>query len=226
MDVQVLQHVPHEGPGAIADWADARGHRLRVVRLDCDEELPAAEDVELLVVLGGPMGVDDTGACPFLADERALIRAVHDEGAVLGICLGAQQLAAALGAPVGPHGEAEIGWFPVAATEAASDSPLSVLGERYVPLHWHGDSFALPDGATLLATSEACHTQAYAVDGSLGLQYHLEVTPADVAAYVDATPEWPEGAWIQPPADVRAGGDCEHLQEGLFAALDWLVDED
>lgn len=225
MDVHVCQHVPHEGPGAIADWADARGHDLRIVRLDRGEELPDPDDVSLLVVMGGPMGVYDTDEFPFLAEERGLIRTVHEEAPVLGVCLGAQQLAAALGAPVGPHGDAEIGWFPVEATEdgVAPESPLAALGETYEPLHWHGDSFALPDDATLLATSEACHTQAFAVDGSLGLQYHLEVTPSDVARFLEASDDLPEGPWIQSPGRIRAGGAYERLHEGLFDALDWLV---
>jgi GMP synthase-like glutamine amidotransferase len=170
------------------------------------------------------MGVYDDDAYPFLEPERALVRAVHGEGAVLGICLGAQQLAAALDAPVGPHGDAEIGWFPVEATEAAADSPLAPLGDDYVPLHWHGDSFAVPDGATLLATSEACHTQAFAIERSLGLQYHLEVTPEDVAAYVEATGDWPEGPWVQSPLTIIDGGDYDRLHDGLYAALDWLVE--
>lgn len=221
MDVHYVQHVPFEGPAGIADWAAARDHHLSGTHLFDGETLPRPGTPDALVVMGGPMGVGDVDEYPFLRDERDLVRAVHERGTpILGVCLGAQLLASALGAEVYPHEKREIGWFPVTATDAAADSPLAPLGESYTPLHWHGDTFDLPDDAALLATSEACRNQAFVAGNSLGLQFHLEATPDSVHTLVDATGTLPDGEWVQSRDELLAGGDFDSLREGLFAVLD------
>jgi len=227
MQMQYLQHVPFEGPGALREWASTRGHEFAGTLLFEGDPLPGADAVDLLVVLGGPMGVGDDEAHPWLRTERAVIREVLAAGGqVVGVCLGAQQLAAALGTDVQPHDRSEIGWFPVEATDAAAETCFRVLPAEYPVLHWHGDRFAVPADATLTATSEACQNQAFVgADGrALGLQFHLEATPESVQRLVDATGELPEGAWVQSREQLLdAGAPYEQLHENLFALLDAFV---
>jgi len=179
MRIHVLQHVRHEGPGSIQAWARARGHALRRTR-QCDREpLPAPDELDWLVVMGGPMGVDDDAAHPWLPAEKRLIdETIGARKRVLGICLGAQLVAQVLGAHVTRATHREIGWFPVRRAEGALASPFgSVVPAETLAFHWHSDTFDLPPGAIRLARSEACENQAYDWGGRvLGLQYHLEVT--------------------------------------------------
>lgn len=217
MRVHLLQHVPFEGPAHLADWAGARGHTLAITRLYIDEALPALADFDRLITLGGPMGVGDTADHPWLAAERELLGTAIAAGkSVVGICLGAQQIAAALGAEVRRNAQREIGWFGIRLTQEAQALPLCAgCPERFTVLHWHGDTFALPAGAIRLASSDACAEQGFLYDGRvLALQCHLEATPESVAALCqhaaeDLRAEGPfvqDAPWIlapQPQRDAR-----------------------
>jgi len=179
----VLQHVAHEGPGTIARVLADSGIDIAVTRLDLSEPLPDPAGVGGLVVMGGPMGVHDEADHPWLVPERALIRDAVDNGApVLGVCLGAQQLAAALGGEVATGPIEEVGPGQVELTPEGRRDP--VLGPEYhglsgtsVPcVHWHRDTFTLPFGAAHLAASRAYPHQAFRVgDRAYGLQFHVEV---------------------------------------------------
>jgi GMP synthase-like glutamine amidotransferase len=127
--------------------------------------------------MGGPMSVNDEAAFPWLVAEKRFVRDVIEAGIpVLGICLGAQVIANALGARVLPNPEKEIGWFPIQAT--AADGPAFTFPESTTVFHWHGETFELPPGAVRLAKSEACANQAFQIgDKVIGLQFHLETTP-------------------------------------------------
>lgn len=185
MLLQVIQHVPFEGPACIADWAQSKGHQLRMTRMFADDPLPQTEQFDWLIVMGGPMGVADEAQCPWLGGEKRLIRdAIEQNKTVLGICLGAQLIAACLGARVFPNQHKEIGWFPVHKVKGSENTPLGrVLPDEIEALHWHGDTFGLPNGAVHLARSDACLHQAFAVgDRVLALQFHLEMTPASAEA--------------------------------------------
>lgn len=234
MRVHVLQHVPFEPPGAVEQWAADRGHDCTITHLHAGESLPAVEDLDWLVVLGGPMGVHDTEEYPWLAAERALVAdAIDADRAVLGICLGAQQVAAALGADVYPASTPEIGWFPIEATAEASGSPLfDALGDSYDALHWHGDTFDLPEGATRMARTEACPNQAFVYDDRVvGLQFHLESTPDAVAELLANTDDLPAGPRVQDASTIRDGTHrTAALEPRLYALLDnlereWRTDE-
>jgi GMP synthase (glutamine-hydrolysing) len=179
----VLQHVAHEGPGTIARVLADSGMDVAVTRLDLSEPLPDLAGLAGLVVMGGPMGVHDGDDHPWLAPERALIRDAVDNGTpVLGVCLGAQQLAAALGAEVTTGPIEEVGPGQVELTAEGRRDP--VLGPEYhglsgtaVPcVHWHRDTFTLPPGAVHLAATRAFPHQAFRFgDGAYGLQFHVEV---------------------------------------------------
>ncbi len=140
---------------------------------------------DLLIVLGGPIGVYETRDYPFLAEEIAAIGArLQAKKPTLGICLGAQMMAAALGAPVGPGPGREIGYAPLTLTEAGQNAPLAALRGVDV-LHWHGDAFGLPEGAVSLASTPLCPHQAFALDKyALALQFHAEVEPAALESWL------------------------------------------
>jgi GMP synthase (glutamine-hydrolysing) len=175
----VLQHIACEPPAAFEDELRSRGLDLARVELDEGEPLPDWREFPAIVVMGGPMGAYDEGDHPWLAAEKRLLReAVEADVPVWGVCLGAQLLAAALGARVYPGERPEVGLLPVELTPAASSDPvLREAPSTFPTLQWHGDSFDLPDGATLLASSPAYPHQAFRVGRSYGLQFHLEVTP-------------------------------------------------
>lgn len=174
-----VQHVPYEGPGLIARAASARGLQLRLCHPYHGESLPSLEELDGLVVMGGPMGVADTAEHPHLARESELIAALARAGRpVLGVCLGAQLLAYSLGASVYQGEQAEIGCGAVSLTEAGREDPvLGSVGAATLPvMHWHRDTFALPADASLLASSELFPHQAFRVgEHAYGLQFHVEV---------------------------------------------------
>jgi GMP synthase (glutamine-hydrolysing) len=190
----VLQHIACEPPAAYEDELRERGLDLVRVELDEGERIPERGDFAAIVVMGGPMGAYEDDQHPWLAGEKRYIRdAVERDVPVWGVCLGAQLLAASLGARVYRGPEPEVGLLPVELTEAAAGDP--VFGDAppsFPTLQWHGDTFDLPDGATLLARSPAYPSQAFRVGRSYGLQFHVEVTPelatqwGDVPAYADS----------------------------------------
>jgi len=206
----VLQHVSFEGPGAIALAVRDAGATLTVVRIDRGEPVPAADSLDGiggLVVMGGPMSVHDP--LDWLSEERCLLRAAVEAGLpVLGVCLGAQQLAAALGGEImaGPIPECGVG--EVHLTAEAVDDP--VFGPAPTPLpcvHWHGDTFTLPRGAVRLAQNEAYENQAFRVGRcAYGLQFHVEVNAALVAHW---GPHLPDGVFVRASdvAHVSRTGD-------------------
>ena len=187
MTVHYLQHVPFEGLGAVEDWCATRGHAVTVTRL-FEEPLPSRFEGDLLVVLGGPMNIYEEDRFPWLAAEKAFLRgAIADGARVLGICLGAQLLSDVLGGQVLRNPEREIGWYPVELTVEAGMIPgFDRLPRHFDALHWHGDTFSIPEGAMRLARSEACADQAFAWDGGrvMGLQFHLEETAESLALLV------------------------------------------
>ena len=177
--VFALRHVAFEDLGSFGPVLAERGYAIRYAEAGYDDLVvvdPLADD--LLVVLGGPIGVYEDEAYPFIRDELTMLRARLDAGrAVLGICLGCQMLAQALGGKVYPGGCKEIGWGPLTLTTAGRDSPLAALADGTPVLHWHGDTFELPTGATLLASTDVYPHQAFAWGPrALGLQFHLETT--------------------------------------------------
>ncbi|MDH4120709.1 MAG: gamma-glutamyl-gamma-aminobutyrate hydrolase family protein [Deltaproteobacteria bacterium] len=199
--VYVLQHLPIEPPGLIARAFHQRGRHLHYCRPDTPPYPPENLDkCAALVVMGGPMGAYEQDAHPWMAPEIALIRRAMDSGLpVLGICLGAQLMAAALGAKV-YKGQAglEVGWCPITlAPEAHNDPLFRHLGEcSNGPgvFQWHGDTFDLPPQATLLASSQKYPHQAFRYKNSYGLQFHLEADEKIITRWLREDPHYPAQA--------------------------------
>jgi GMP synthase-like glutamine amidotransferase len=183
MRVVAFRHVPFEGVGRIAAALEAHGLSLEYADLySRDARLPDVADAAGLIFLGGPMSVNDP--LPYLQQESDLIvQAIARGKPVLGICLGAQLIARALGSRVYANPVKEIGWFDLHLTEAARDDRIfSEVNPSETVFHWHGETFELPPGATRLAYSEDCANQAFRIGSMVyGLQFHLEVTPEMIA---------------------------------------------
>jgi GMP synthase-like glutamine amidotransferase len=203
----VLEHVDHEGPARVGSALARAGCELDRRRLYAGATVPANLDgADLLVVMGGPMSVTDVGDTryPFLAAELELLRsAVARDFPTLGICLGAQLLAAAAGARVYPHvtGDPprptrEVGWGAVHFLRSAAEEPvLAGLAAAEIVLHWHGDTFELPRGATLLASTLTCPHQMFRLGRrQYGLQFHVELDEADLETWLRADADYVRGA--------------------------------
>jgi GMP synthase-like glutamine amidotransferase len=220
-------HVAHEGPGLIADWAAARGHTLAEVHVYQGERLPELAEVEWLVVMGGPMNVYEEDRYAWLVPETELIRGALLAGKlVLGICLGAQLMAKALGARVRPNGHQEIGWFPVVLTpEALRTRLFNGFPARVPAFHWHGDTFEIPAKALPLGSSEGCANQGFILtdEHGVGLQFHWEVRPDDVEAWLHGGDAAQPGPHVQPAATMRASEAFAHSRELLETLLDRMA---
>lgn len=226
MRILCLQHVPFEGPASLADWAHSRGHSLRCHKLYDGMPPPGVETFDFLLIMGGPMNIYEEEEHPWLVTEKTLIRAAIDSGKyVVGICLGGQLIADALGAIVARGERPEIGWFPIHPTPGCP--PWCRLPESLPVMHWHGDRFEIPEGAVCIAASEACDHQAFTYgDRVLAWQCHLEATPGSLAALTAACGhELIDGPHIMPAARLLAEPveTYVRMQKVLFGILDRMT---
>lgn len=177
--ILVFQHVAAEPLGTLDPLIRRRGHRIRFVNFERHPDAqPKLERYRGLVVLGGPMNVEDQAERPHLRTElRVIEQALRENKPVLGICLGAQLLAHVLGAPVRKHDQAEIGWYPLELTEAGqADRVMAPLGAATTVFQWHTRSYALPEGTVQLARTDTCEQQAFRYgETAYGVQFHPEV---------------------------------------------------
>ena len=222
MNVRVFQHVPFEGLGAIEAWLEERDATVEWHRWLENPAAPDMAGVDLLIVLGGPMSVNDP--LPWLDLERAAIRQAIDRGsAVLGICLGAQQITRVLGGTVAPGPDREIGWWPIHVVP--SDSRFAgFFPEEVTVFHWHGEACSLPPGAYLIAESPLCPVQAFSFGARvLALQFHLETTPDSARALAEHCPDdLRPGPCVQ-PLRAMLGHDPRPAHRLLRLLLDRLV---
>ena len=225
MKVHWFQHVPFEGLGSIEGWIRRRQHTLGATRFHRGEPLPAVEDVDLLVVMGGPMNVHEEAKYPWLTREKQFIAAAIAAGRkVLGVCLGAQLVADVLGARVYANGEKEIGWFAIETTGAAAASRLfGRFPARLEVFHWHGDTFDIPAGALQVARSNGCAHQAFVYgERVVGLQFHLEMTQAGARELIaHGSDELVSGRYIQKPEEMLA--DAVRF-DAVNGVMDGLLD--
>lgn len=187
MSVLILKNIASEGPGTLEDFLQERGMYYKIVHC-ATQNIPGSKDFDTLVMLGGPMSVNEEDMYPYIKKEIALVKEFAAEGKkMLGICLGAQIMAKALGARVYPGPEKEIGWYDIELTEEgtrdrlmkalAVDPGAGDFRTRFMVFHWHGETFDIPGGAVRLAKSELYPHQAFRYgEGAYAFQFHIEVT--------------------------------------------------
>jgi GMP synthase (glutamine-hydrolysing) len=200
MNVLVIKHVDIEGPGLIEDCLRQERIPYQVLSLESGLHLPKLDNLTHIVFLGGPMNVYEEDQYPFLREEDLFIKEAIQRGkVVLGICLGAQLIAKALGAKIFKAPLKEIGWYDVSLTGAGSSDPIfSNLPDTFPVFQWHEDTFEIPHAARLIATSPSVHNQAFRYgENTYGLQFHLEVTQEMILKWMKTYEEEFKG--FQPP---------------------------
>lgn len=232
MNIHYLQHVPFEGLGTIEEWALKHGHPLTATRFYNPRDFfPALEHFDLLVVMGGPMSVHDTADYSWLKGEKWFIKQAIDAGKpVLGICLGAQLIAEALGASVYTGKEKEIGWHPIRRDAAFAGHQLAeAFGEEMTVFHWHGETFDLPAGAQRIASSAVCENQGFLYsDRVLGLQFHLETTAYSAESIIEnAREELVDAPYIQDEETILSQGPQHYgtIRRTMEAVLGYLAEK-
>ena len=226
--IHCLQHVSFEDPGCIKDWIKEKGHQVTYTHLYNNEKLPAIDDIDLLIVLGGPLSVNDEAEYPWLKEEKEFIaKYIAANKKVLGLCLGAQLIAAALGKDVYPNKEKEIGWWPVQMVKAGIIHPLyHILPDTQTFFHWHGETFDLPDDSIHIFKSEACTNQGFLLKNNvLGLQFHPEANLDLVMEMVENEGRELSGKkFVQSEVTVRSGTQhCKPANAIMFLLMDYLA---
>lgn len=226
MRVHYLQHVPFEGLGSIEPWLINHGHEISSTRLWESPALPSIDSFDVLIIMGGPMGVYDDHLYRWLADEKNLIHAaIQADKKIIGICLGAQLLACVLGATVFTNKHKEIGWFPVAFDPSFKEWLGHDVPGNMTAFHWHGDKFDNPYGGLIQASSEACDHQVFTFgDNIIGLQFHLEATADTVSEMLEnGGHELQEAPFIQHADHIRQYKNFEAPNLLLSAILAKMI---
>ncbi len=200
MSVLIIKHVENEGPGLIEDCLKEEKIPYRILNLESGLHLPRPDDFNGIVILGGPMNVYEEDRYPFLKNEDLFIKGALQKGkSVLGICLGAQLIAKALGAKVSEAPLKEIGWYEVSLTEIGTEDPFfSKYPNTFPVFQWHQDTFEIPNAGKLIATSSSVPHQAFRYGKKVyGLQFHIEVTEEMIKEWLQIYEEELKGS--QPP---------------------------
>lgn len=209
MNIHAFLHTSFEKPGYIEQWAEEKGHSLSFTKFYEPFVLPTLNDVDWLIVMGGPMGVYEEDKYAWLKEEKRFIKqAVDGSKIILGICLGSQLIAEVLGAKVFSNRYKEIGWFKINTTKEAKENDIfNFFPNETVVFHWHGDTFNLPSGAVQLAENEVCKNQAFIYDERvIALQFHIEVTEQLLNEMLDGgNDELINADYIQTEDEIRNG---------------------
>ncbi len=227
--IHCFQHVSFEGLGCIESWIEQNNHSITYTKFYENIQLPDINNIDWLIVMGGPMGVYDDNQFAWLKEEKQLIKqAIDANKTVIGICLGAQLIAQVLGAKVYRNMEKEIGWFDVSLTAEGKESKLlQGFDNDFTVFHWHGDTFDLPKGAVHLIQTAACKNQAYVYkEKVLGLQFHFEVTENTLGKMIEnGKEELVDGNYIQ--TEIKMLSNSNYILSNnvkLFTILDRLVE--
>lgn len=221
MIAHYFKHVPFEDIGSIRSYLTTAGYTITCTPFFKSANLPALEKMDLLIVMGGPMSVNDEKIHPWLVSEKKFIRQMIMSGKpVLGICLGAQLIASAMGAKVYPNSMKEIGWYPVFGIPS-DDSSVFCFPQSLEAFHWHGETFDLPVGATHIAKNNGCKNQAFQLGQSvIGLQFHLETTPQSAQDLVEhCRDELMPATYIQTEKEVLSARPAQ------YQSINLLMDE-
>jgi GMP synthase-like glutamine amidotransferase len=212
--------VPFEDLGSIDLWLKGHGAEVRYTRFFAGDTLRPLKAVDLLIVLGGPMSVNDEAEHPWLRAEKQAIRdAIARDIPVLGLCLGAQLIAAALGSRVSRNAVKEMGWFPVRGM--TTPPPVFRFPSECTVFHWHGETFDLPPDAVRLAESDGCKNQAFQLKYNvIGLQFHLETTPEGVNALLDNC-----RGELEPGRYVQSEREFHTVPISLYQAINGLMSD-
>lgn len=229
MNIHYIQHVPFEGIGSIEHWAIENKHGLSSTNMfENNYTFPTLDNFDMLVIMGGPMGVNDQGQFPWLIEEKEFIKtSIDNNKIVLGICLGSQLIAHVLGAKVYKNPQKEIGWFSVTMTQKALTHPLfRIFPKEFITFHWHADTFDLPVNAHLMAESKATKHQAYLYSSKvIGFQFHPEVSTQSISELGLNSHEVLVGEnFVQTEDQIK--GMISNVQENkklLFSFLDQLM---
>ena len=207
MRLHSLEHEPFEGLANIEVWAKKKGHTITRTRLFEKQEFPDINDFDCLVIMGGSMNIYEHEKYPWLVPEKKFIaNAISKKKILLGICLGSQLIVDVLGGKVNRNKDKEIGWFPVQLTTQGNESRIfNNFPDIYMAIHWHGDTFSIPDGAIRIAQSKACENQAFEYDNGrvVGLQFHLEYSKTSIdLMFRNCLDDITEGEYIQKPEEI------------------------
>lgn len=220
MRVNILQHTPNEGPGIIKEWAKANGHDIYVYHpYQFNGILPTVDETDMLIILGGPMSPNDTD--DWLQKEKELIKElIVLDIPIFGVCLGAQLLAITLGATV-TKGPKEVGFAPV----YLKSNTIPDIPEKLLALHWHEETFGIPDGAELLFSSDLLENQGFIMNGRIiGLQFHFEPDTDNVREIVINDGSYTKASLLnQSPEDILATKVPSENKEVMFKLLDYIT---
>lgn len=230
MIIHYIQHVPFENLGSIADWANDKEAEITCTCLFNNEPLPELADFDWLIIMGGPMNIYEDDIYPWLKHEKIFIKEAISHGkTVLGVCLGAQLIAAALGAKVYANAEKEIGWFPIRPVANLPDPALqNIFGAELEVMHWHGDTFSIPAQAVRLAESAVCRNQAFIYhERTIALQFHLETTASSLKRLINnCSDEIIEAPYIQKAEEMLAKEKSfNKINQVMSNLLDYLQEK-
>jgi GMP synthase-like glutamine amidotransferase len=213
--VRIFRHIACEGPGYLGTLLDKKHIPYEIIRIDENQPVPQSlEDISGLVFMGGSMSVNDS--LDWIADEVKLIQAAREKDMpMLGVCLGSQLIAKALGVTVGKGTGQEIGWANVHKVQPQqADGWFDGLDDQFIAFHWHGDTFPIPPGANHLLSSDCYANQAFSIGNTLALQFHLEMTADMVREWVSLYQD-----------DVHCGHHCVQAEKSLLAETDASTSE-
>jgi len=230
MRAHCLQHEPFEGMAAIETWLTAKNFEIAHTRFFESEQLPVINNIDWLILMGGSMSVNDEKEFPWLIKEKGFVHQCIKKGkVVIGICLGAQMIANSLGATVFKNKQKEIGWFSIKKQPSAKSKLFANFPEELTVFHWHGETFDLPQGAELIASSTACKNQIFTFNETVvGFQCHLETTSESLTSLSDnCRAELQPAPYIQTESKMVEDEKvyATQMHEALFTVLDNLMKE-
>jgi GMP synthase-like glutamine amidotransferase len=227
MNIHYIQHEPFEDLGCIRKWLQSKNYHVSHTHVWQGEGFPDPSKIDLLIIMGGSMSAYDDEILDWLPDEKKFIKACIDRNKkVIGICLGSQLLASVLGSKVYPGPQKEIGWFSVQLKDQITSSLFNCFPKEFATMHWHGDTFDLPQGAILMASSALTKHQAFLYnDRVVGLQFHPEMNEAAIIGMIDETGELKKAQYVQTVDEIKSHLLlCSENNKYMFQLLDKLVE--